>query len=398
MPIDPSIPLQVKNVKLESPMNQLAMMGEAVKLGEMQRGVDTQNKLRELYSQGIDVSTPEGFKQVAAVDPGIALKLRTEVLQGQKLQGDIKKTGVEIDQKTFDLAKQRMGDLAFNPSDSNIKAHLEDGILRKEITPAQATATFQNVMSMDSAQRKQYFTEMGVKVEERYKMNNISAAQQQANLTTIRGQDVSAQTTRRGQDLVDLRTREGQAMQYNPDLQARIAEAKASGEFMGKNKAAAAAALPGALEAAKEGIRLIDEMVGQAEVRDKSGKVITKGTKPHPGFSEYVGATLVPGKRFLEGTDVAGFEVRQKQIEGKAFLEAFQTLKGGGAITEKEGEKGTAAIMRMNKASNEKEYTAAARELQTVLRSGMERAQAKAGSVPAAPSGGGGVVDYNSLK
>jgi hypothetical protein len=105
----------------------------------------------------------------------------------------------------------------------------------------------------------------------------------------------------------------------------------------------------------------------------------------------------VPGKRFLEGTDVAGFEVRQKQIEGKAFLEAFQTLKGGGAITEKEGEKGTAAIMRMNKASNEKEYTAAARELQEVLRTGMDRARAKAGS-PAPSGGGGGVIDFNTLK
>jgi hypothetical protein len=399
MALDPSIPLQAKNPQIDTGANRLAMMGEAMKIGEMQRGVETQNQLRQLYSQGIDVSTPEGFKQVAALDPATALKLRADALQGQKLQGDIRKTNVDIDQKTFDLAKQRMGDLAFNPSDSNIKAHLEDGLLRKEITPAQANATWQQVSALPLDQRKAYFTELGVKVEKRYEMSNISAAQQQANLTTIRGQDVSAQTTRRGQDLVDLRTREGQAMQYNPDLQARIAEAKASGEFMGKNKAAAAAALPGALEAAKEGIRLIDEMVGQAEVRDKSGKVITKGTKPHPGFSEYVGATLVPGKRFLEGTDVAGFEVRQKQIEGKAFLEAFQTLKGGGAITEKEGEKGTAAIMRMNKASNEKEYTAAARELQTVLRSGMERAQAKAGSVPAAPSGGGGgVVDYNSLK
>jgi hypothetical protein len=176
-------------------------------------------------------------------------------------------------------------------------------------------------------------------------------------------------------------------MQYNPDLQARIAEAKASGEFIGKNKATAAAALPGALEAANEGIRLIDEMVGKAEVRDKSGKVITKGTAPHPGFSSYVGASVLPGQRFLEGSDTASFEVRQKQIEGKAFLEAFQTLKGGGAITEKEGEKGTAAIMRMNKASSEKEYVAAARELQGILRTGMDRARTKAGAP--APSGGG---------
>ena len=201
MPIDPNIPLQVQNIKLESPMNQLAMMGEAVKLGEMQRSVDTQNKLRQLYSQGIDVSTPEGFKQVAALDPGTAIKLRADVLQGQKLQGDIKKTGIEVNQKTYDFAKQKMADLSFNPSDNNIKAHLEDGVLKGEVTPDQAKATWQQVSALNPEQRKAYFTELGVKVEERYKMNTVSAAQQQTNLTTRRGQDISAQTSRRGQDI-----------------------------------------------------------------------------------------------------------------------------------------------------------------------------------------------------
>mgnify|MGYP003657235530 CR=1 FL=1 len=206
MPIDPNIPLQVQNIKLESPMNQLAMMGEAVKLGEMQRSVDTQNKLRELYSQGIDVSTPEGFKQVAALDPGTAIKLRADVLQGQKLQGDIKKTGIEVNQKTYDFAKQKMADLSFNPSDNNIKAHLEDGVLKGEVTPDQAKATWQQVSALNLEQRKAYFTELGVKVEKRYEMSNISAAQQQTNLTTRRGQDISAQTSRRGQDMARIPT------------------------------------------------------------------------------------------------------------------------------------------------------------------------------------------------
>jgi len=207
MPIDPNIPLQAKGVQLESPANQLAMYGTAMKIGEMQRGVETQNKLRELYSQGVDVSTPEGFRQLSAVDPASAIKLRTQALEGRKLESDIKKTNVDIDQRTFDLAKQRMSDLAFNPSDNNIKAHLEDGILRKEITPQQANATLENVIRMTPEQRKQYFTEMGVKVDERYKMNTISAAQQQTADIAKRGQDISAATTRRGQDI-----------QYAPDV------------------------------------------------------------------------------------------------------------------------------------------------------------------------------------
>lgn len=180
MPIDPSIPLQAQNVKLESPINQLAAVGEAMKIGEMSRGIDTQNKLRDLYSQGIDVSTPEGFKQVASIDPATALKLRSDALQGRKLEGDIKKTGIEITQKTFDLAKQKMADLSFNPSDNNIKAHLEDGVLKGEVTPQQANATWQAVANMPGPQRKAYFTDLGMKVEERA---NLAESQRHNKVT-----------------------------------------------------------------------------------------------------------------------------------------------------------------------------------------------------------------------
>jgi hypothetical protein len=382
--IDPNIALGFRAPQFQDPIAATARAQEigvnALKMNEMQRGLESQNKLRELYSQGVDVSTPEGFKQLAAVDPATAMKLRADELKAQETRGNIKKTGLEITAKDMDIAREGYKNLDFNPSDNNFKSFLEDAVLSGKMTPTQAQQQFAEIAPLNIAQRKEFIKNRALKAEQLY-----------SDITSRRGQDITAATARRGQDI----TLQGQRMQYDPQLQANIAEAKAAGEFMGKNKATAAAALPGALEAAKEGIRLIDEMVGQAEVRDKSGKVITKGTAPHPGFAGYVGAGM-PGMRFVEGSDTASFEVRQKQIEGKAFLEAFQTLKGGGAITEKEGEKGTAAIMRMNKASNEKEYVSAARELQGILRTGMDRARIKAGDV--APSGGGGVVDYNSLK
>ena len=53
--------------------------------------------------------------------------------------------------------------------------------------------------------------------------------------------------------------------------------------------------------------------------------------------------------------------------------------------------------MRMNKASNEKEYVAAARELQGILRTGMDRARAKAGTPTPSGGGGSGVIDFNTL-
>ena len=179
MPIDPSIPLQVKNVKLESPVNQLAMMGEAIKIGEMQRGVDTQNKLRELYSQGIDVSTPEGFRQVASVDPATATKLRTEVLQGQKLQGEIKKTGFELTEKGMGIMRERSKDLLGNPSDANYIAHAQEGVRDGFITPEQAQRNVQIFTAIPFDQRVAHITQGLARAEDIYKSKTISAAQQQ---------------------------------------------------------------------------------------------------------------------------------------------------------------------------------------------------------------------------
>jgi hypothetical protein len=198
--IDPSIALGFKQPQFQDPINQFAKAQElnvnALKMNEMQRSLESQNKLRELYSQGVDVSTPEGFQKLAAVDPSAAMKLRTEALQGQKLQGDIKKTGVETKLKELDVQREQFGNLVFNPSDANITAHIEDSVLQGKIPPAQAQSLLAQVLPLDTARRKQFFTDMAVKAETRF----------QGDITK-RGQDISAATTRRGQDI-----------QYAPDV------------------------------------------------------------------------------------------------------------------------------------------------------------------------------------
>jgi hypothetical protein len=180
----------------------------------------------------------------------------------------------------------------------------------------------------------------------------------------------------------------------DPVFQQQMATARATGEAIAKGDVAAQQALPKIITRAQEGLRLIDEMVGKPEVRDASGKVIQAATKPHPGFQGAVGATWLPGARFVPGTDAAGFMARFEQIKGASFLEAFESLKGGGQITEKEGEKGTSAINRMSIATDEKEFMSAARDLQDVVRKGVENAQRKAGGARGAPAGGG--VDTNN--
>ena len=97
----------------------------------------------------------------------------------------------------------------------------------------------------------------------------------------------------------------------------------------------------------------------------------------HPGRDLATGTTAWVPK--IPGTDQAGFINRFDQIKGDAFLQAFQTLRGGGAITETEGAKATQAVNRMDRASSRKEFDAAAKDFIDIVETGRVRARKAAG-------------------
>jgi hypothetical protein len=90
----------------------------------------------------------------------------------------------------------------------------------------------------------------------------------------------------------------------------------------------------------------------------------------------------------IVGTDAADFNVLLKQVQGKQFLQAYETLKGGGQITEVEGAKAEAAIARMNDAQSEPAFLESLKEFKEIIRGGVERAQRGAG-VSGVPSSNG---------
>jgi hypothetical protein len=153
-----------------------------------------------------------------------------------------------------------------------------------------------------------------------------------------------------------------------------------------------AAALPGAIDTMEQSIKTIDQMIGQEEQKDVNGKITQNATAAHKGFQNAVGMGW-PGAKFISGTHTAGFMKLFDQVKGQAFMSAYAELKGGGSITEKEGEKGTAARTRMNTATSEQEFFNAARELQGILRVGLARAKAKNAEMNGAAAGAGGVGD-----
>jgi hypothetical protein len=183
MPIDASIPLQARGVQLASPAEQLNMMSSAAQLSEYQRGIGEQNALRDLMSSGVDIKSPEALKQMYAISPSMGMRFEKEQAGINKTAMEGKKLGLDVDQKKMDIQREKFGNLVFNPSNANITAHIEDSVLKGDIPARQAQELLQKVLPLNADQRKQFFTEMGTKAEQRL-----------SNQTTIRGQNITAGT------------------------------------------------------------------------------------------------------------------------------------------------------------------------------------------------------------
>jgi hypothetical protein len=319
---------------------------------------------------------PDAAAPIAEPAPGEDRMLPTDVTTGRR-------TGVEF----LDPLAELLYALATRTKDKDRSAALramadkiQDGF-KKQIEnqqPVYSEINLQNkiaVVKRDPATGKTTVVDtfdMGISPADKERLKNESTR-------------IKHETTKIGLDLrrVNLETKrvaiaeQNAARDADPAYQQRMAAARAMGEATAKDQVKAQAMLPGVIQRGEEGIRLIDELVGKAPVKDKNGKVIVEGTKPHPGFETAVGATWLPGARFIPGTDAANFQSRFDQIKGASFLEAFEILRGGGAITQVEGEKGTTAINRMALAQDEAEFIAAARDVQDIMNSGIKKARAR---------------------
>lgn len=158
------------------------------------------------------------------------------------------------------------------------------------------------------------------------------------------------------------------AANFNPTVQGQIAGAKEGAKTEAEERTKAALDAPRIVQNAETAIRLADELV------------------KHPGFSQAVGKSSMLGLQKIPGTEAKDFINRLDQVKGSAFLEAFNSLKGGGQITEVEGKKATDAIARMDNATSEGEFKAAVKDYQDIIRKGAGRAKMKARPVaPATP-------------
>ena len=347
---------------------------------------ETQNQLMRFGKPGIDLvasMTDIAGKRATTEKTGLeaaALKAKTiddnygrfQKMIGDFAYGDVEPTKEQVLDKVDFMIEQgtiapQFRDYAVNTLSDDpvqLQAQLRSQFLA-QVPPAERARLFMTTagerLTARTAERGQDITMRGQDI--------TAATAREGQQVTMRGQDITAETARRGQEI----TMRGQDMtQYfnSPEHKAAITAAteRAKSDVKFGNEFSTAQTT------AKRTLSLLDTLIGDAQIID--GKVVIEkdGRKPMKGFEAAVGAAI-PGQRFIPGTAARDFVASHDQAVGAAFMQAFETLKGGGQITVTEGEKATAALTRMNLAQSEVEYIRAAREFQSEVKKVLEIAE-----------------------
>ncbi|WP_421616602.1 phage tail tip lysozyme [Agrobacterium tumefaciens] len=157
-----------------------------------------------------------------------------------------------------------------------------------------------------------------------------------------------------GTTVVTRNSRTGQVIDTREKDVAGAAEQTADG----KARSEAKAALPAIQSASNQMLATIDSLANDAYLPSMLGPINSRT----PNLT----------------SDAARVQSKMDQINGQTFLQAFNALKGGGAITEIEGQKATEAMARLNTAQSVEDYQAALTELRGVVTRGIANARAKA--------------------
>ena len=103
----------------------------------------------------------------------------------------------------------------------------------------------------------------------------------------------------------------------------------------------------------------------------------------HPGFETNVGVKGITGMLQMPGTAARNWQAKYKQLTGETFLSAFASLRGGGAISDREGAAAKEAQAALQDPGiSEEEFRRNAKILEDTLKRGVNRARIKIGEQP----------------
>jgi hypothetical protein len=350
--IDPSIALGVKPLQIEDPVNRFARQQELsvnmMKANEMQRAMQEEQEVKN-FLRGADLSKPETRAQLSQFGKtGLGYgKLLAEQekagLETKKLTGDISKQQLEA-------SRQRISDLAFNPSNANITAHLEDSVKRGEMNQQQADQLFAQVVNMPLDQRKQTFLLLGADATKRI---------EQMSLSEFQKQNLGIQ-------------REGQRLQYDPTTQANITKAKKRAEG-----------------------EVAQEVAGQIDVKANRKALATAGYNVETGKDEisdlirkstgsYLGKGYDIGGRLFGASNEGSRALQTLVQKGNAITFGLLNGKLGAGISKSDAELVASLVAQVGDGTLPREDRLAAWDsaVQQMVRLGMIDAPANNVNVP----------------
>jgi hypothetical protein len=392
--------------------NKLALAFKRMQQQQAEQGMADDQSMRSAYSTS---GGDQGKYRNALVNAGNykgVQALDAASLANDKGRADIGKTNAEAENKRFeavgkklDIAGQAFGFVKDNPTVDNaakaVQTLMDQGVwdqatgakaiedVMSNPTPegvrALATQAFQSALSAKD-QLPQLFNQN----------RGGSFAVQSVNPVTQQATDVSSAPITQSADNAASQAqsntnnqRSVAASRDNAAAQRDIAGAQREATMAYQNEQRALQLDKLRFE---KGERDQTKETALSTVEDSLG-VLDKAIK-HPGRETATGISSITNPaNIIPGTDARNFRVILDQIKGKAFLQAFQSLKGGGQITEVEGNKATAAIARLDTAQSDEEFKIALEELQAVMQKGYERlggkpnaGQPAATQKPAAPT------------
>lgn len=202
--------------------------------------------------------------------------------------------------------------------------------------------------------------------------NTIGRGANEYGLQPIIGQDENGNVVimQLGKDGTAIQTQLPEGVSPNLGLRR---EEEARGAAAGKAAGEAMIDLPGARITADRTLALVDELYNDPYLDRMVGPL--DSALPNVSAS----AARVQG--------------RMDQLQGTAFLEAYNMLRGGGQITEVEGKKAEAAMARLKTAQNEEDYRAALMDFRNAVETGIRKLEARAGGTAFRPEETDGLSD-----
>lgn len=140
---------------------------------------------------------------------------------------------------------------------------------------------------------------------------------------------------------------------------------------------------------------------GRQKTVDTADNIIKTLTelKTHPGKNASLGMSSLTNKAALPGGDSRNFQALFDKVNGQLFLQAFDTLKGGGQITEVEGKKGTDSLAALDYRQSPDQFDKQIDDAISVAQKAKDRALGgfNANQNSATGSAQGGVLHVDAL-